>query len=295
MSATLYSPAIAFSGLEAFEHDILTPHRLPRLFGDLADAWRAAVGSWSEGIAPAWALGAFALFGVVGLFFRRDTRGAAKPIGIQPHQGLAVPCRAGAGLWLAMFLATAAVTVLSRQAPPPRVFTIVAPYFYLLAATGLLSVVSRIASRLPGLENTARYAARVLTILMLLGGGVYVVTGAIFRHGETGRCPAARPAAAWLAAQAPGAGRVMAPLGCDVPILYYVTREQVSIQWMGRPAAGETVYLLIPGDRSPREVFADPVLAPLVRGVTFGRWQRAHEFRDASLWKSVVDAAGDCR
>jgi 4-amino-4-deoxy-L-arabinose transferase-like glycosyltransferase len=295
MSATLYGPAIAFSGFEAFRHDILTPHGLGRLFGDLADAWWEAVGSWSEGIAPAWALSALALVGVMGLYFRRDTRGAAMPIGAQTHRGLAATCPTGAGLWLAMFLATAAVTALSRQAPPPRVFTIVAPYFYLLAATGLLSAVFRIASRLPGLENAARYAAPALTILVVLGGGVHVVTGAILRHGETGRCPAARPAAAWLAAQAPGAGRVMAPLGCDVPILYYVTRAQVSIQWMGRPAAGETVYLLIPGDRSPRDVFADPVLAPLVRGVTFGRWQRAHEFREASLWKAVVDPAGEYR
>lgn len=317
VTLTLYAPALAFSGLEALRHDVLRTHDARQLPGRLASAWWDAIDSWSDGIAPVWLLVPLALAGpVVGITGRAGLTGAAEtdrstsPNLVGRPQGGASPAyasshdarhahasvgmaprapRDGVALWLAVFAATAVLTLLARQVPPPRVFTFLAPYFYLFVAAGLLACVRGIGSMLPNHPQAIRtFAAPVLMLLILVRGGAYVASGRIFEHTETGACRAARPAAAWLAEHASDADRVLAPLGCDVPILYYLVCSRLAIAWMGESVAGETVFLLTPNDSSPAESRDDPVLAPLVHGVKFGPWHQAARFEAGSLWKSVV-------
>jgi hypothetical protein len=180
------------------------------------------------------------------------------------------------------------MTLVMRQTPPPRVFTFLAPYFYLLFATGLIACVDGVKSMLK-LRGPALvpYAAPLLALLVLVRGSAYVASGRIFEHTETGACRAARPAVAWLAEHAPDADRVLAPLGCDVPTLYYLVRSSLPIEWMGEPKPGERLYLLTPRHR-PEEVSSDPLLAPLSRVLQPADWRHVTDVGAASLWKSVM-------
>jgi hypothetical protein len=120
VTAWLYAPAFVFQGMHAWRHPFVQAQDFGVWIEHFPAACMLAVRSWAEGPIPWWVSGVLAAVGFVGLFLYH---------------------RAGAWLVLSMFATPAALMFLQRVAPPPRILSLLAPAFFVAAASGVVSLV----------------------------------------------------------------------------------------------------------------------------------------------------------
>jgi len=232
----MYAPAYVFRGNRAMRDQILKPIPLAEQpqaqWQSLAGAWDW----WTTGFPPAWTWLAGIVLGV--LLFRWT--------------------RADRVRWLALPVSMIVLHLLGHVAPPPRVYIILLPFVALLAAAGWVTGVS---SR----GRYSRIAAPILAAIVAIGGTAYDLTHPVLIFPrERASFRSVREAMAALkvrTATEPGLRhRLIAPLPCDLPAIFYRDREGIDVEINGAPQPGEVVWLLGREGETPEEVLRTPLI-----------------------------------
>jgi hypothetical protein len=232
----MYAPAYVFRGNRAMHDQILKPVA----FVDQAKAqWQGLLGAWdwwTTGFPPAWAWMAGLVLGV--LFFRSTWADRVR--------------------WLALPIAMLILHLLGQVAPPPRVFIILLPSIALLAAAGWVT----------GVSSRGRYAhiaSLVLAAIVAIGGTAYAYTHPVLIYPqERASFRSVRAAMAELkrriAEDRDHAHRLIAPLPCDLPSIFYRDREGIVVEINGAPKPEEVVWLLGRHGETPESVLNTPLI-----------------------------------
>jgi len=233
---TMYAPAYIFRGASAMRDRILEPIPLANQFTAQWSSFRGGWEWWTTGFPPSWAW----MTGVVlGLLFFRST-GADRV------------------RWLALPISMLLLHLVGQVAPPPRVYIILLPFAALLASAGWVATLSR-------RNQQAAVAGAVLSCIVAIGGTVYAVTHPVLiypaeRTSFVSTREALQELKSRIAADRSHAHRLIAPLPCDLPSIFYREREHIPVEINGTPKPDEVLWLLARHDESPSQVLASPLI-----------------------------------
>jgi len=232
----MYAPAYIFRGRAAMHDQILKPVTLVE---QASAQWQGLLGAWewwTTGFPPAWVWGTGLVLGA--LLFRSTWADRVR--------------------WLALPVSMLGLHLVGQVAPPPRVFIILLPSIAMLAAAGWGV----------GASSRGRYADRVCGILaaiVAIGGTAYAFTHPVLIYPqERTSFRSVREAMLDLkpriAADAAHSHRLIAPLPCDLPSIFYRDREGITVQVNGAPHANEVVWLLSRHGETPEDVLKTPLV-----------------------------------
>ena len=274
MVATTYMPAFVFRGTMALQNDFVQPLPLQQWANEFALSVWKGVERWIDGGTPGLLLIVFAWGGVVAWFRRSfDDRRAAGWGGIALLSILAVPM---------------GLMALHRLAPPPRLFFWMAPWFYLLAATGAGYAVGLL-QRL-GLKAPGDTIMRLLAYAIAAAGIWFAFEHPILREPHQrefgiGSVPAALRHVS--RALEPGkAARLYVPLPFDHPAIYYAAKFGRPIAVNGLPQAGERLFLLSRLGDEPISTLRDVVVKQQSNAEAIGTWNEVEKFAELTLWEA---------
>ncbi len=232
----MYAPAYIFRGTRAMQDQILEKVSLADQARAQWDSLRGAWDWWTTGFPPAWAWGLGLSLAV--LFFRST--------------------RADRIRWAALPVSMLMLHLVGQVAPPPRVYILVLPHVAVAAAAGWIALASR---RGPG----AAAAGIALSAGVLIGGSVYAMTHPVLIYpAERTSFVSVREALLELkrrlALDTQHPHRLIAPLPCDLPSVFYREREGIAVEVNGEPRPGEVVWLLTRHGETPDEVLRSPLI-----------------------------------
>jgi 4-amino-4-deoxy-L-arabinose transferase-like glycosyltransferase len=206
LTLLLYSPILAGPGLEALTRNrFVTPTGWSEFASAVSGTLAEALRSWSLGLPPAFS---FVLLGFV-------------VIALFKHRTLS---RFPFGLPLASFVWCAALLLLTRRAPFPRVWLWLLPLTASLAAAGIVYTFERWLRTRPVIEHRIGAVAGILALAF----ASFVVTSfAVLLSRDTGTFREAEDAAAALSAVLMPGDRVLAGIPTNGPLDYYLYRQGV--------------------------------------------------------------------
>jgi hypothetical protein len=274
---SLYAPGYIIRGWQLFRDPVIGDVARSGLSA-VAQDWIAAWAWWTAGFPTpaAWGLscvlGALAFFSFIrrGEWFR----------------------------WSAPFLVMFLVNFLRGHHPPPRTFMWLMPWVALLAAQGI--GIACLASRDSifrerrgwGGYTLSEGVVAGLSLASVLGGigmlstiwpviffpserrnfvSVPDVVGQIVE--ETSKSPTA-------------ANRVLAPLPCDLPALFYLGRQNLDWPVNGNPLPDETVWLITRSGQPPETTLRDGLVQIDPDKTNFEPWQAIWKFKTLDLYRS---------
>lgn len=274
---SLYAPGYIIRGWQLFRDPVIGDVSRTGLAA-IAQDWAAAWGWWTDGfLSPAawWlacGLGGVALLGIGrrGEFFQ----------------------------WVSPFLVMFLVNALRGHHPPPRTFMWLMPWIALLAAQafGLGYIASR------GMHFRERRgwggftrSEGVLTGLSLafIAGGILRLSTAwpvIFFPSERRNflsVPEVVERIVEETSKSPGStNRLLAPLPCDLPALFYLGRHNLDWPVNGVPATDETLWLVTRAGLPPETTLQDGLVRIDPGETQFEPWQMIAKFRTLDLYRS---------
>jgi hypothetical protein len=232
----MYSPAYVFRGSRAMHDPILQP---VSVVAQTKAQWQSLAGAWewwTTGVPPAWAWTIGLVLGVV--CFRSTWADRVR--------------------WLALPASMLVLHLAGQVAPPPRVFIVLLPWIALLTAAGWVT----------GVSSRGRYASRaslILATIVAIGGTVYAATHPVLIFPkERASFRSVREAMVELKGRIEKEPnrkhRLIAPLPCDLPSIFYRDRESIPVEINGQPAADEVVWLLAREGETPEDVLRTPLI-----------------------------------
>jgi hypothetical protein len=213
--------------------------------------------------------------------------------GIIPRAVWAVALGAGLALWgksrgdwlrlLMPFLVVVILNLLQRVAPPPRIYLFLFPWLAVLSAHGVTRLFEALCKRAPESAKLGSVGPLVTawaaTAAVCFGGGWHAAkTDVLFNATERSNFRYLRDVMERLAleiregsihqrrnagtnAQEDGAtNRLIAPLPCDLPALFYRERDGIPVEINGSPSPGESLWLMTRQGESPAQVLASPLI-----------------------------------
>jgi hypothetical protein len=81
--------------------------------------------------------------------------------------------------------------------------------------------------------------------------------------------------------------RLIAPLPCDVPSIYYMDKLGFRLPVNGEPQPSEILWLLTRPDQSPAETLSTPLIGLGTRSHTLGPWEAVARFDTLVLFRSA--------
>jgi len=281
-SLAIYAPGYIVRGLLLFQDPVI--HKVAQTgLRAIAEDWLAAWRWWTEGFFSQFK-GFFHQFIWVGLC------GAGLITVFQR--------RAEALRWWAPFLVMFAVNAARGLHPPPRTFLWLMPWIALLAARGIClpqwlaaNSIFRERRRQWGLTRSQMLAAS-LAVCVVAGGIVYVesswptiffaserqdyvsVPGLIARVAEDSRKQPESPQ------------RLIAPLPCDLPSLFYLSREGFELPVNGEPKSEEIVWLIARRGSDPAATLSDGLVQLSQLENRFEPWELVWHFETLDLYRS---------
>jgi hypothetical protein len=81
--------------------------------------------------------------------------------------------------------------------------------------------------------------------------------------------------------------RLLAPLPCDLPALFYRERKRIPVEINGVPEEGEVVWLLARLSETPADVLRSPLIGLGERAEELEPWSDVAEFETLRLHRSV--------
>ena len=245
-AVAIYSPGYIVRGLQLFQDPVIHKVDQSGLWG-VAQDWLAAWRWWTEGFFPPVVWIGACLLGAVALLQRR----------------------AEVLRWTAPFLIMLGVNAARGLHPPPRTFLWLMPWIALLAARGIglpewlaANSIFREWRGRWGLTRSQMLAA-ALTICVLAGGIVHAASSwpVIFFAEERRDYVSVPELVSHLAEESrkqPGTPqRLIAPLPCDLPSLFYMSRVGIELPVNGEPQAGEVVWLIGRAGAAPSATLGD--------------------------------------
>jgi len=259
--AMFYAPAYIFRGMMFLSDPIVLAADETGFAASLGSAWWHAFEWWTDGIVPSWLWGILALIGV-----------ARMPDGASRLR------------WLLPFAVVLVLNIVQHVAPPPRIYMHLAPWLFLAAAQGLLSMVQTVR-----LSTSA--AAGMTTTMLLMAGGYHAAPHAVLFHADERADFVSVPDVMDAMAQDRAQHRdqqcvLLAPLPCDLPSLFYLRREGIDVPVNARPQAGERVYLIARPGETPEDVLATPLLQMAAFSPQFAKWEELTTTDTLSLYVS---------
>ncbi|MBX3441921.1 MAG: glycosyltransferase family 39 protein [Planctomyces sp.] len=282
--AAMYAPAFIFRGADILDAPILQAESVAAYPAQLGRSLAGAWSWWIDGAFPAWLWGVALL---LGCWFW--PRGRVDWIRL-----------------LAPFLAVLAINALQRVAPPPRVYLFLFPWVALLASVGVVRALDRLlaAVRLPAMRNPEQQlTGQVLAAAAGLAGALYAAPREVLIYAEERTSfVSVRDAMSWLHSQI-GSGRgnghrLIAPLPCDLPALYYRETQGIPVEVNGEPEADDRLWVLCRHDESPADVLRSPLIAQPGLADSTPVWSEAATFETLRLYvagpfEGAVDARRD--
>ena len=274
---SLYAPGYMIRGWQLFRDPVIGDVARGGMAAYAQD-WMIAWEWWTDGFLPplAWILAC--LLGVVALIgFGR--RGAFFQ-------------------WLAPFLVMFLVNAVRGHHPPPRTFMWLMPWVALLAAHGfgIGDLISRgsifRARRGWGGYTPSEGVLAGLSAAFLVGGMLTLATiwPVIFFPVERRNfvsVPEVVGRVVEEAAKGPVTpNRILAPLPCDLPTLFYLGRKNVDWPVNGEPLPGETLWLISRAGEPPGSTLQDGLLRIDRSKTHFEPWEIVWKFKTLDLYRS---------
>ena len=268
--AVLYSPAYVFRGLLATENPFVWPLTFPEWLAQTPGAWAGGFQRWVAGPLPAVC---WAVLLLVGLLSLRRTPAAAAKI-------------------LAVFGGTVLLMAVHRVAPPPRLFVFLTPWAFLVLAHGLTCILEgqMATTGTPRKANTSTY---LFAWTILAGSAAYTARHPVLIDPEQ-RAESLLSAADVVHylgrrtdATANEQSRLLVPLPCDLPVIYYLAKEGWNCPVNGSPQSAETLWLLAQSNREPADTLSNMVVDLADRADDLGPWQKVKSFPGLDLWRST--------
>ena len=260
--AALYAPAYIFRGLEATRNPFVRPLSFAAWLVGTPTSWAKAYGLWTEG--PIWSIVWLAplAVGIVRVFGRRPTA-----------------WRLGS-----VFIATLVLMALHRVAPPRRLFVFLAPWVCLLVAVGIEAGLAKIANSDRAVRLTV---PAILLAAIVWAWGCPVIIDPDQRAEELISVPDAVLYLQGDARESTRNARLLAPLPCDLPAIYYLAKAGMSMPVNGVPRPGEPIAMIVVGRRSFQSTLDDQVIRLGHLSPELAPWRRIEEFPGLSLWYSA--------
>ncbi|MEZ6068416.1 MAG: glycosyltransferase family 39 protein [Planctomycetaceae bacterium] len=270
--SVFYTPAFLFRGFQFLRDPIMLADKTTNYLAAFGQSWIGAAGWWCDGWFSPWVWGAFAALGL--LVWPRTWFDQSR-------------------LWLP-FAVVAAINLWRHVAPPPRLFLHLAPWAYLLCATGVAILFARGAEKVWRHGDAGRRAMLVaIAVVLTIGAwehrrretpffpedrlGYQSIPELVERlHSEV----AARPDERHL---------LFAPLPCDLPSLFYMDRHGFRIPHNRRPERGERIWLIARRGESIDQVLGDGLIQAGDLTNDFTRWRRLAEYQTLSLYTARFD------
>lgn len=274
-AVAIYAPGYIVRGLQLFQDPVIHKVDQSGLWGVVQD-WLGAWRWWTEGFFPPIVWIGACLLGVVALL-----------------QRWAEVLR-----WTAPFLMMLGVNAARGLHPPPRTFLWLMPWVAVLAARGFcppgwLAANSIFRERRGrwGLTRSQLVAAGVA--VGVLGGGLFHVASSwpvIFNPAERRDYVSLPELIAHLAEesrkQAGTPQRLIAPLPCDLPSLFYMSRAGIELPVNGEPQVGERVWLIARAGTTPAATLGDNLVQLSQAEEQFEAWELVWHFETLDLYRS---------
>jgi 4-amino-4-deoxy-L-arabinose transferase-like glycosyltransferase len=206
LTLLLYSPILAGPGLEALTRNrFVTPTGWSEFASALSDTIVEALRSWSLGVPLAFSL---MLLGFV-------------VIALLKHRAIS---RFRSSLPFVAFVWCAALLIVTRRAPFPRVWLWLLPLAASLAAAGIVYASERWSST----RSVIEHRIGAIAVILAIGFASFVVTSfAVLLSRDTGTFREAEDAAAALSAVLRPGDRVLAGIPTNGPLDYYLHRHGI--------------------------------------------------------------------
>jgi hypothetical protein len=274
--AALYGPAFVFRGGTASENPFVHPLGASEWAAAFPGAVAAGAERWGIGVIPGASFAVLAVAGMV--LVRTEIRDGRS---IWP--------------WLAPVVATIALMALQRVAPPPRLFLTLTPWVYGLV--GGLVVASGNSGKFTVFSFPSERLRTALALLAIVAAAAaFYPRNPILREPQQRELGIGSVEPAILAVKDGDFGvkgepvRVLAPLPCDHPAIYYAAKHGLKAEINGMPRNGETVLLLCKRGESAERTLEDVIVKPLagpVRGATFAT---VKEFEELRIERAIITA-----
>lgn len=257
----LYAPAFVFRGMLFLKDPVVQSVTFSDYLSHFAPVWKNAFGWWVDGAIPAavWLTAIAAGLGCLA----RDRKN---------RLGVVMP-----------FAAALILTAVQSVAPPPRVFLYLSPWIALLASLGIVTVLSLVCrTRLP---------AMLVSLGIVAGGGWYLISRPLlFLEAERVNYVSVPDVIARLDTEIKSgkssSNRLIAPLPCDLPSIYYMDRRGFRIPVNGTPEPGETVWLIARKNETPDKVLHSKLVQLGDWGQKVAAWRQVARFEKLVLYRA---------
>lgn len=285
LACAIYFPAFVFRGFQAFEHRFVQPLPAQEWFVATPTAWLAAVASWCQG--PVAMSHPWLIRNDLQLRTVAGDLAVVWPWIAVACVGLFIGLRNSTNrIWLLAFpVATLAIMGLQRVAPPIRLFLFLAPWFFVLVAIGLTSIVRilRVPSRI-ALASAAAFFA--------LSAAYFVSVPVAFDPADRAVVMSVPDVVDWIAME-DGQRKLshssaIVPLPCDVPALYYAAKIGLPLEVNTAAIDSKNVWLVTAFDQQPETTFdnisvRDNLPPEMIESQRVRRWQLLESFRTLSI------------
>lgn len=265
--AVLYAPSYIFRGMLFLSDPIVARAEGPEFLRALGPVWGKAFLWWFEGPVP-WPV--WLLLLVLGLAWLPRNR----------------------MVWVRMLCPFAAVLLLmttQRVTPPPRIFLFLAPWSYLIVSHAVVTA----AGWLPRSGRAVQLTAAALAV----AGLVYAVTHPVLIDaGERLSYLSVPDVIAHIdqtrKREPSAAQRLIAPLPCDLPSIFYMEQRGFRIPVNGEPVPGEMIWLIARHHETPADVLSSSLVDLTEWTDRIEPWQRVVDFQTLTLYRSTVTETG---
>lgn len=257
----LYAPAFVFRGMLFLKDPVVQSVTFGDYLTQFVPVWSRAFSWWTDGaFSPLlWLIVVAAGIGCL-VRDRKNRLGVMMP-----------------------FVAVLILTAVQSVAPPPRIFLYLSPWIGLLASLGIVSVLSLVCrTRLP---------AMLVCLGVVAGGGWYLISRPVlFLESERINYVSVPDAIARLHTEIKSAktksNRLIAPLPCDLPSIYYMDQHGFRIPVNGTPEPAETVWLISRKDKTPDDVLNSNLVQLGDWGKKVARWKKVAGFEKLVLYRA---------
>jgi hypothetical protein len=248
--AAFYAPSFLFRGLMFAEHPVLQGVSYAEAPAALRDSLAGAWAWWTEGAIPMPVWGAAVALGL--LFWPRKARAMLR---------LAGP-----------FVVVVVLNLVQHVAPPPRVYLFLFPWVALLAARGVVSGIELLTRNRRASKSERQLPAQLIAFAVCIAGGLFampdrhpVLFYAQDRAGYVSIRNVLKELKGKIAERPREAHRLIVPLPCDLPALFYREREKMDLEINGQPQPEETLWVVTRREgaedmQTPEQVFESPLI-----------------------------------
>lgn len=261
LTLLLYSPIVARDGLSTLAgNQFVKASPWPVFYRQLSSSIEQVLAGWTLGfpLLISVVLGAGA---IVGLVYERRTI------------GMRVSMAGSMYVWCALIL------LMTHRTPFPRVWLFLVAPVALLAARGMIQLLSGLAV---ARERVVSRAAELGIVVAIALAGVVILTRDVETSRDTGTLRDAEQIATAFSTRLRPGDRVIAPVPSNAPLAYYFVRAGLDTAYLtSAPSDSSRVYLIVNAAEgfTLNTPLGDPLMRKFRRGQLIARYASAAVYR----------------